>query len=629
MADTVNDIDFGKLPLFSGLNRLEIAKIIPSLITHHFATDEVLFRQGEEGDSLHIIVTGMVRVIREEADGTEREIALLSHGQCVGEMALLSGEPRSATVSAASDLTTLRLAKENFDELIHRHHSLSVHFAGVLASRLFNATAAQKAAVYSADDEAETSVVLGELGFLSNKKFLTIALGVILCSLAALVMDSMGFSSHHILIGNLLLAATIIWTFDAVPFHAVSISLPVFAVLFGISSPERAFSGFSKPYWFLALGVFALSAAIFRTGLLYRLALHIMRIFPPSYLGQTFALALSGFALTPMIPSAYARSILASPIALTMSETMHLKKGSPATVGIAMACLLGFGHMSFVFLNGTASCAFVLGLMPEGIQRTVNWDTWLLAALPLGIVFFLLSFGAIALLFHPKQLARLQIDVVDAQLKTLGPITTKEKIAMATILISIFGFATEHWHHVNEAWIAMIGFIIVFATQVIDEQSIRSDIDWSYLISLGAMVGFGDILTDSGFDQMLIGAIKPYMELFISSKMLFLVIFSITVHLIRCALPLTPGLLVSMLAVMPILTSIGINPLVSGLVALASANPWMLKQSNSIFRNVWKSSGSKLFHHEDAMKMAFLHIAIVAIAVVVSVPYWIWLGLIR
>jgi di/tricarboxylate transporter len=267
--------------------------------------------------------------------------------------------------------------------------------------------------------------------------------------------------------------------------------------------------------------------------------------------------------------------------------------------------------------------------MPQAVQQSVSWYSWLRAAMPMGIIFFVLSFAAIVLLYRTDRLTILHKEVVAAQLKTLGSVTFKEKIAFATIIFSIFGFATEHWHHVNEAWIAMIGFIIVFATHVIDEHSIRSDMDWSFLIALGAMVGFGDVLTDSGFDQVLIGAIKPYLEFFSGSRTLFLVIFSITVHLIRCTLPLTPGLLVSMLAVMPILTSVGINPLVSGLVALASANPWVLKQQNSIYRNVWKSSGTKLFHHEDAVKMAVVHIVIVAASVALSVPYWERLGLIR
>jgi C4-dicarboxylate transporter len=197
------------------------------------------------------------------------------------------------------------------------------------------------------------------------------------------------------------------------------------------------------------------------------------------------------------------------------------------------------------------------------------------------------------------------------------------------MMVTVLAFATEQLHHLNEAWIAMLGFFFVYATSVIDEQSIRTDMDWSFLISLGAMVGFGDILTESGLDTVFVGILKPYLEMFTSSKTLLLVVFSLTVHLIRCALPLTPGILVSMLAIMPILTSVGIDPFVSGLVALASANPWVLKQQNSTFRNIWKATGCKLFAHEHTVKIALIHILIVAVSVAVCVPYWEYLGLIR
>ena len=245
------------------------------------------------------------------------------------------------------------------------------------------------------------------------------------------------------------------------------------------------------------------------------------------------------------------------------------------------------------------------------------------------IAFFSLSYLAIICLYLPKELAKLSSDVVEAQLKTLGPMTGKEMISLFTIILSVVGFATEPWHHIDEAWIAMLGFIIIFATLVIDEQAIRTDMDWSFLIALGAMVGFDDILSQSGLAAVIVSVIKPYLEIFSGSKVLFLMAFSLTVHLLRCALPLTPGLLVSMLAIMPILSSVGIDPLVSGLVALISSNPWVLRQQNSTYRAVWKATGGKIFHHEDTLKMAFLHMVIVAVTVGLSVPYWEYLGLIK
>jgi di/tricarboxylate transporter len=285
--------------------------------------------------------------------------------------------------------------------------------------------------------------------------------------------------------------------------------------------------------------------------------------------------------------------------------------------------------MSFMFMNGTAECAFVLGLLPTNAGHPVTWGSWLKAAFPLGIIFFFLSYLTIIFLYRPKKSTELNADVIEAQIKTLGPMSGKEMISLFTIILSVVGFATEPWHHVDEAWIAMLAFLIVFATSVIDEQAIRTDIDWSFLIALGAMVGFGDILTESGLAAMIVSVIKPYLEIFSNSKVLFLMAFSMVVHLLRFALPLSPGLLVSMLAIMPILSSIGIDPLVSGLVALISSNPWVLRQQNSIYRAVWKATGGKIFNHEDTLGMALLHMVIVAVAVGLSVPYWEYLGLIR
>ncbi len=633
----MKEIDFSKLPLFEGLDRIDLAKMIPSLVQQDFRAGDVLFREGDPGDSLYIIVSGEAKAYLGEDKQESKDLNVMGHGECIGEMALLTGAPRSASVRSLTDLSTLKLTKEGFDDLLKKHHSLTLHFAGILARRL----AAHSAVANSPSPGAVPSGApvnraffpppyLGaEAGPLMGRKPLIVLLMIISCTTTSLALHSAGAATPHIILTELLLAAAFLWSFDVIPYHAVSIALPMFAVLFGVSKPERAFSGFSQPYWFLALGVFALSAAILKTGLLYRLALLIMKRFPPHYLGQTFALALSGFMLTPLIPSAYGRSILASPIALTMSETMQLKKGSAGTIGIAMACLLGFGHMSFVFMNGTAACAFVLGLLPSNSLHPVTWGIWLQAAYPLGIVFFLLSYVAIIYLYHPKKSAELNADVIEAQLKTLGPMTGKEIVSLLTVIGSVVGFATEPWHHVHEAWIAMLAFLIVFAASVIDEQAIRTDIDWSFMIALGAMVGFGDILTESGLAALIVSVIKPYLEIFSGDKGLFLVAFSLAVHFLRFALPLTPALLVSMLAIMPILSSVGIDPLVSGLVALISSNPWVLRQQNSIYRAVWKATGGKIFRHEDTMKMALLHMVIVALAVGLSVPYWEHLGLIK
>ncbi|MFZ5642331.1 MAG: ABC transporter substrate-binding protein [Bacillota bacterium] len=124
-----------EIPLFSGLERMHLAKLVPALEEINYKDGQVIFQQGEFGDSLYIIVRGTAVVFINEGDEI-RELARLGERECFGEMSLLTGDPRSAGVRAATDLTVLRLSKDRFDELLLEHNSLAVQFAAILARRL-------------------------------------------------------------------------------------------------------------------------------------------------------------------------------------------------------------------------------------------------------------------------------------------------------------------------------------------------------------------------------------------------------------------------------------------------------------------------------------------------------------
>jgi branched-chain amino acid transport system substrate-binding protein len=278
-------------------------------------------------------------------------------------MPLLTGEPRSAGVRAVTKLSVLKLSKDRFDNLLTKHHSLAVYFSGILAKRL---ASAHRDLTYCKELIEKEGKLEGQIPgptiiwrkpksritqSILNKPFLGIILAALLCSFSAFFLHSAGIHRANIILIELILAAAVIWSMDIFSYYVVAIALPVLAVLLGATTHEKALSGFSSPAWFLVLGVFAISATISKTGLLYRLVLLIIRHFPPSYAGETVALAFSGLILTPVIPSSVGRSTLSAPVALTLSETLLFKDRSPGSIGLAMSCLLGFGHMSFMYLN--------------------------------------------------------------------------------------------------------------------------------------------------------------------------------------------------------------------------------------------------------------------------------------
>ena len=97
---------------------------------------ETLFRQGDAGDSMFIVVTGRLRVTRESERG-EVVLAELGAGETVGEMAVISGETRSATVYAMRDTQLARLSKASIGRVVDRHpRAMMVLLANRLSSRL-------------------------------------------------------------------------------------------------------------------------------------------------------------------------------------------------------------------------------------------------------------------------------------------------------------------------------------------------------------------------------------------------------------------------------------------------------------------------------------------------------------
>ena len=109
-----------------------------------FARGETLTRQGEPGEWLYLITSGEV-VVRVAADGgLEQEVARLGPGQFVGEMSLMTGERRAATVVAATSVECYRLDKAAFQDVLRQRPAVAEPVAEILARRRVELTAVRE-----------------------------------------------------------------------------------------------------------------------------------------------------------------------------------------------------------------------------------------------------------------------------------------------------------------------------------------------------------------------------------------------------------------------------------------------------------------------------------------------------
>lgn len=113
---------------------------LESRFTRTFKVGEVIFREGEVGLTMFVVRAGEVRISK-HVRGGERTLATLGPGEFFGEMAVLSGRPRTATATALSELTVLELDERRFDAMIHSQAEIAARILKKLARRLDDADA--------------------------------------------------------------------------------------------------------------------------------------------------------------------------------------------------------------------------------------------------------------------------------------------------------------------------------------------------------------------------------------------------------------------------------------------------------------------------------------------------------
>jgi predicted acylesterase/phospholipase RssA/CRP-like cAMP-binding protein len=107
--------------LFGAVEASALDEVVRELEAVRLAGGDVLFKEGDEADYLYLVVTGRLRASLTREGNSERAVGEAARGEVVGEIALLTDSPRSATVRAIRDTELLRLSRAGFDSLVEKH----------------------------------------------------------------------------------------------------------------------------------------------------------------------------------------------------------------------------------------------------------------------------------------------------------------------------------------------------------------------------------------------------------------------------------------------------------------------------------------------------------------------------
>ena len=131
--DALHQVD-----LFKTLHDDELAEAAEHLVYTPFVQGDIIMRQGTVAHWLYIIINGTAEVFLELPDGSKRRIDTIQGGCFLGEMGLMTGDPRSATVIALSEVLAYRLDKATFQKILNNRPELAIEISDLLTQRRFN-----------------------------------------------------------------------------------------------------------------------------------------------------------------------------------------------------------------------------------------------------------------------------------------------------------------------------------------------------------------------------------------------------------------------------------------------------------------------------------------------------------
>jgi di/tricarboxylate transporter/CRP-like cAMP-binding protein len=625
------------VPFFAALTPVDLAKLAGVLEDRWIDAGTVVFESGGAGDALYILREGTAE--RRVAGST---IGLIHPLAVFGELALLTDEPRSASIVAVTPLRVWVLPRNRFDALLRGEPELMFHLSATIGLQLAKTRRALGALRRELEREgkkldageaelassaeppaillAPTAADAPPHAKLSLRWILTIAIALT-PFLFWTTTPPAGLSPAAWQALLSIISAAILFASEALPEAVVALALLAVWVVGGITAPRVALDGFATQAWVLVLAVLAVGVAVGNTGLLYRVGLVALGRKPAGWFSRCLTLALVGVAVTPTLPNATSRMALAAPMVREVAEALGYEPGERAATGLALAALIGFGQMAGLFLTGSSVGLLVHGLLPSETRTDFGFLGWFIAALPLHLVLFAATLLAISALYKPAEAAVSAGDRLALQRAVLGPMRREEKICLLVLLGMIAGFVSEPLHGVNGAWIGVAALVALAATGALDTTMLRTGVNWPFLVFFGVITSLASVFDTLDIDAWFAARLTEPIREFAASGLVFCLALAIAGFALAFLVRWQAAAPLLTLIALPAASAAAVHPFLVALISLVSTQVWFLPYQSTVYLALYHGS-SELFTHRDARPLAWLWGVLVLVSIAAAYPAW-------
>lgn len=320
----------------------------------------------------------------------------------------------------------------------------------------------------------------------------------------AIMADSMG----------LVLFAIGFWALGILPEALTGLLFLLGAVVLAGHAPQVAFSGYTgSAFWLIFAGA-VLGAAASRTGLSRRIAgLVIAPRFHAVGYGTHIALIV-GFstALALILPSTLARVVLMLPIAVALADRLGYAADGRGRVGLILAATIGSYMVPITFLPANLPTVVLAGSLEKIYAITPTYGRYLLIHFPvIGIIKGVALVVLLRALFHETP----RPEAVSAATSSAEPLSPAARRLMLVLAATLALWTTDTLHGISPAWIGLGSAIVCLlpATRIITLKELPSESMFPTLLYVGAVLGIGGILSQSGAGAALAEVIVQIMPL--------------------------------------------------------------------------------------------------------------------
>ena len=461
---------------------------------------------------------------------------------------------------------------------------------------------------------------------INKKKAIGFVLGVIAAAGFILATPPEGLT-HEAMVAFAFLLSAVIWmVFETMPDYVAMMAMCAGWVVFGAAPTNVAFATFSSNTFWLLVGALAIGAGTASSGLLNRISLKMMSLFPPTHKGQCAALLTTGLVTGPLIPSTTAKAGILGPIARTIGDKFGYGDDSKGGAGLFAAFLVGTVVSEALFLSSSFIAYSGLALVTD--YATVNWIQWFYYALPWNIVVLIPLYFIGLKMYKPEHEVTISKDDIKAQSKALGKLNGKDKVTSVVLAFCLVFWMLENVIGVASGMTAVLGVVIMLTLGVYDRQTFRGKIAWDSLVFIGCIISLGDVFKATGVNDYIRDMLAPVIIPLLDNIWVFIPLFCIVIFAMRYVVASwVAAMTIVIVPLLPFCGELGIHPFVIVFISYVCVQTWNTIYQSSPYIAAQVSTGQHLGNHSMMRKYSWVYMVLCIIGLMITAFWWKFIGL--